>query len=415
MNQGFADDKVTSDELQTIMDDYNRMFGTAFTTENFSAYYDDINLRMKKKKPDMEPLDLLLVVGMFLTGFDAKKLNTLYVDKNLEYHGLLQAFSRTNRVLNEKKRFGKVVCFRDLKDNVDAAIKLFSNNQPNEFIIREPFEEVKKELNNLTIEFLKKYPKPQYIDTLQSELDKRDFVLAFREIIKKQAEIQIYEDYNTNDPDLYMTEQEFADFKSKYLDITVGVINPPVDATTMAAEGEIPYNDESGLENIDFCLELLHSDVINVAYILELIANLNPDEEDYDKKRQDILDTMIKDAVMRNKSKLIDDFIRENVDNDKAGFQQAKADGSMDLESRLNEYIATSRNNAVHSLAVFEGIEEEALTKFISEYDYLHREKPEIIQKAIRAKKGLKLMERSMMLKRIIERLREIINTYNWD
>jgi len=308
-----------------------------------------------------------------------------------------------------------VVCFRDLKDNVDAAIKLFSNNQPNEFIIREPFEEVKKELNNLTIEFLKKYPKPQYIDTLQSELDKRDFVLAFREIIKKQAEIQIYEDYNTNDPDLYMTEQEFADFKSKYLDITVGIINPPVDATTMAAEGEIPYNDESGLEDIDFCLELLHSDVINVAYILELIANLNPDEEDYDKKRQNILDTMIKDAVMRNKSKLIDDFIRENVDNDKAGFQQAKADGSMDLESRLNEYIATSRNNAVHSLAVFEGIEEEALTKFISEYDYLHREKPEIIQKAIRAKKGLKLMERSMMLKRIIERLREIINTYNWD
>ena len=173
MNQGFADDKVTSDELQAIMDDYNEMFNTAFTTENFSAYYDDINLRMKKKKPDMEPLDLLLVVGMFLTGFDAKKLNTLYVDKNLEYHGLLQAFSRTNRVLNEKKRFGKVVCFRDLKENVDAAIKLFSNNQPNEFIIREPFEEVKKELNNLTIEFLKKYPKPQYIDTLQSELDKR--------------------------------------------------------------------------------------------------------------------------------------------------------------------------------------------------------------------------------------------------
>ena len=415
MNQGFADNNVVSDELQAIMDDYNNMFGTAFTTENFSAYYDDINLRMKKKKPDMEPLDLLLVVGMFLTGFDAKKLNTLYVDKNLEFHGLLQAFSRTNRVLNEKKRFGKVVCFRDLKDNVDAAIKLFSNNQPNEFIIREPFEEVKKELNELTFEFLRKYPMPQSVDMLQSELDKRDFVLAFREIIKKHAEIQIYEDYSANDPDLYMTEQEFSDFKSKYLDITVGVINPPADTPTMVAEGEIPYNDESGLEDIDFCLELLHSDVINVAYILELIANLNPDEEDYDKKRQDILDTMIKDAVMRNKSKLIDDFIRENVDNDKAGFQQAKADGSMDLESRLNEYISNSRSNAVHNLALMEGIDEEALTKFLSEYDYLHREKPEIIQKAIRAKKGLKLLERSTMLKRVIEQLREIINTYNWD
>ena len=118
---------------------------------------------------------------------------------------------------------------------------------------------------------------------------------------------------------------------------------------------------------------------------------------------------------MRNKSKLIDDFIRENVDNDKAGFQQAKADGSMDLESKLNDYIATSRSNAVHSLAVSEGIDEEALTMFLSEYDYLHREKPEIIQKAIRAKKGLRLLERSTMLKRIVEQLREIINTYNWD
>ena len=86
MNQGYANDKVTADELQVIMNDYNNTFGTSFTTDNFSAYYDDINLRMKKKKKDMEPLDLLLVVGMFLTGFDAKKLNTLYVDKNLEYH-----------------------------------------------------------------------------------------------------------------------------------------------------------------------------------------------------------------------------------------------------------------------------------------------------------------------------------------
>ena len=111
------------DELQTIMDDYNNMFGTAFTTENFRAYYDDINLRMKKKKADMKPLDLCLVVGMFLTGFDSKKLNTLYVDKNMEYHGLLQAFSRTIRVLNEKKRFGIIVCFRDLKNNVDTSIK----------------------------------------------------------------------------------------------------------------------------------------------------------------------------------------------------------------------------------------------------------------------------------------------------
>ena len=415
MNQGFENEKVTSDELQCIMDDYNEMFGTAFSTENFSAYYDDINLRMKKKKADMEPLDLLLVVGMFLTGFDAKKLNTLYVDKNLEYHGLLQAFSRTNRVLNEKKRFGKVICFRELKTNVDAAIKLFSNNQPNEFIIREPYENVKKELNELAIKFKEKYPNVQIIDTLQSEYEKRDFVLAFREIIKKHAEIQIYEDFEPSDSDFILTEQEFADFKSKYLDITVGVINPPASSTAIAGEPQLPYGNESMLEDIDFCLDLLHSDVINVAYILELIAELNPDEDNYQQKRQAILDTMIKDAVMRSKSKLIDDFIRENVDNDKDGFQQAKADGSMDLESRLTNYISMARSRAIHDLATIEGIDEEALTKYISEYDFLQREKPEIIKNAIKAKKGLKLMERTTMLKRVVSQLRDIINTFNWE
>ena len=297
---------------------------------------------------------------------------------------------------------------------MDAAIKLFSNNQPNEFIIRPPFEQTKKELNELTIAFLKKYPKPQYIDTLKSEYEKRDFVLAFREVIKKHAEIQIYEDFDPADPDLYMSEQEFVDFKSKYLDLTVGFINPPAQ-TSMAAEDAASYGNDQTMEDIDFCLELLHSDVINVAYILELIADLNPDESDYQEKRQHILDTMIKDAVMRNKSKLIDDFIRENVDEDKAGFQQAKADGSMDLESRLNNYITTARNNAIHDLALDEGIDEEALTKYMSEYNFLQREKPEIIMKAIKAKKGLKLMERTTMLRRILDQLREIINTFNWD
>lgn len=96
----------------------------------------------------MKPLDLCLVVGMFLTGFDSKKLNTLYVDKNLEYHGLLQAFSRTNRVLNEKKRFGKIVCFRDLKSNVDTAIRLFSNSNNPEEIVRPPFEDVKRNISS---------------------------------------------------------------------------------------------------------------------------------------------------------------------------------------------------------------------------------------------------------------------------
>ena len=404
-----------ADELQAIMDDYNNMFGTAFTTENFRAYYDDINLRMKKKKADMKPLDLCLVVGMFLTGFDSKKLNTLYVDKNMEYHGLLQAFSRTNRVLNEKKRFGKIVCFRDLKNNVDTSIKLFSNSDNPEDIVRPPFEDVKKEYKCLATEFLKKYPTPSSIDFLQSENDKKNFVLAFRDIIRKHAEIQIYEDYSEDAEDLGMTEQQFNDYKSKYLDITVGFIEPPV-IPSVVAEDPVPYGNSQGLEDIDFCLELLHSDIINVAYILELIAELDPYSNDYSEKRQHIIDTMIKDAGMRGKAKLIDGFIRKNVDEDKENFMsgRSKADGTSELEERLNQYIVSERNKAVKDLSDDEQIPTEVLNLYIKEYDYLQKEQPEIIQKALK-EKHLGLIKTRKALTRIMERLRNIIRTFNWE
>ena len=404
-----------ADELQAIMDDYNNMFGTAFTTENFRAYYDDINLRMKKKKAEMKPLDLCLVVGMFLTGFDSKKLNTLYVDKNMEYHGLLQAFSRTNRVLNEKKRFGKIVCFRDLKNNVDTSIKLFSNSDNPEDIVRPPFEDVKKEYKCLATEFLKKYPTPGSIDFLQSENDKKNFVLAFRDIIRKHAEIQIYEDYSEDAEDLGMTEQQFNDYKSKYLDITVGFIEPPV-IPSVVAEDPVPYGNSQGLEDIDFCLELLHSDIINVAYILELIAELDPYSNDYSEKRQHIIDTMIKDAGMRGKAKLIDGFIRKNVDEDKENFMsgRSKADGTSELEEHLNQYIVSERNKAVNDLADDEQISAEVLNIYIKEYDYLQKEQPEIIQKALK-EKHLGLIKTRKALTRIMERLRNIIRTFNWE
>ena len=373
MNTGqFANQSTgEADELQAIMDDYNEMFGTAFTTENFRAYYDDINLRMKKKRADMKPLDLCLVVGMFLTGFDSKKLNTLYVDKNLEYHGLLQAFSRTNRVLNEKKRFGKIICFRDLKNNVDTAIKLFSNSNNPEDIVRPPFEEVNRQYRQLAIDFLQKYPEPGSIDLLQSEKDKKDFVLAFREIIRKHAEIQIYEDYS---------------------------------------------DEAEGLEDIDFCLELLHSDIINVAYILELIANLDPYSNDYPERRKNIIDTMIKDAEMRSKAKLIDGFIQKNVDEDKENFmiQRQKADGTSELEERLNRYISTEREKAVNSLAQDEGLSSEVLNHYLKEYDYLQKEQPEIIQQALK-EKHLGLIKTRKALTRIMDRLGSIIRTFSWD
>ena len=426
MNTGgyVSDSTGEADELQAIMDDYNDMYGTSFTTENFRAYYDDINLRMKKKKADMKPLDLCLVVGMFLTGFDSKKLNTLYVDKNMEYHGLLQAFSRTNRVLNEKKRFGKVVCFRDLKSKVDESIKLFSNGNPIEDIIRPPFEYVKKEYQELTKGFLLRYPDPHSVDYLQSENDKKRFILAFRDIIKKHAEIQIYDEFEEDAPDLGMTEQQFMDFRSKYLDIyetfaARGTEQPtgyqmPEDEPTMVGEPGLDEDDTTGLGDVDFCLELLHSDIINVAYILELIADLDPYSGDYEERRKSIIDTMIKDAELRSKAKLIDGFIRKNIDDDRDSFmaRKQKADGTSDLEERLNNYIVTERNNAVNALAKEEDLDASVLNHYLSEYDYLQKEQPEIIQEALK-EKHLGLIKKRKALTRILDRLRSIIRTFS--
>lgn len=151
-----------------------------------------------------------------------------------------------------------------------------------------------------------------------------------------------------------------------------------------------------------------------MAYILALIKDLNPESENYEAKRQHILDTMIRDAAMRNKTKLIDGFIKQNVDNDKPGFIKAKDDGTIDLESRLNDYISKAKSRAIEDLASEEGLEEESLQNFIEQYDYLQREKTEILEDAIMKKKvGLK--ERRNILKRVLGKLRTIIDTFSWD
>ena len=157
-------------------------------------------------------------------------------------------------------------------------------------------------------------------------------------------------------------------------------------------------------------------DIINVAYILELIAELDPYSEDYSEKRQHILDTMIKDAGMRGKAKLIDGFIQKNVDEDKENFMNGrnKADGTNELEERLNQYIVSERNKAVCDLADEEQISADVLNLYMKEYDYLQKEQPEIIQKALK-EKHLGLIKTRKALTRIMERLRNIIRTFNWE
>ena len=319
-----------------------------------------------------------------------------------------------------------MVCFRDLKSKVDESIKLFSNGNPIEYIVRPPFDDVKTHYQELTKDFLEHYPEPHYVDYLQSENDKKQFILAFRDIIKKHAEIQVYDEFEEDDPDLGMTEQEFMDFRSKYLDIYDTFAAKPTeqpsgyktqeDESGMASEPDPSENDATGLGDIDFCLELLHSDIINVAYILELIADLNPYSEDYSEKRKHIIDTMIKDAELRSKAKLIDGFIQKNVDDDRDNFmaRKQKADGTSDLEERLNNYIVTERNNAVNTLAKDEDLDASVLNHYLSEYDYLQKEQPEIIQEALK-EKHLGLIKRRKTLTRILDKLRSIIRTFSWE
>ena len=126
------------DKLEGYISDYNQMFGTKFSTrdsQSFYNYYNDISKKVKHRE-----IDILLVVNMFLTGFDSPMLNTLYVDKNLKYHGFIQAFSRTNRIVNEKKSQGNIVCFRNLKKNTDDAIALFSNKDAKDIILMQPYD-----------------------------------------------------------------------------------------------------------------------------------------------------------------------------------------------------------------------------------------------------------------------------------
>src|SRR6185312_12585822 len=244
------------DKLEAFIGDYNSLFNTKFTTkdsQSFYNYYNDIARRAKNKE-----LDLLLVVNMFLTGFDSPGLNTLFVDKNLRYHGLIQAYSRTNRILNEMKSQGNIVAFRNLKAATDEAITLFANKNAIEEVIVEPLE-VTVEKFNEGVEHLKAIaPTVSSVDDLVDEEAELRFIKAFRNLMRINNQLVTFADYDFTQ--LAITGQEFEDYKSKYLDLYDKV------RTTTAKEKV------SILDDVDFEVELIHRDEINVRYILQLLA-----------------------------------------------------------------------------------------------------------------------------------------------
>jgi len=249
---GYKINLHSREKLEEFIGDYNKLFGDNFTTrdsQSFYNYFNDVSKKVKERK-----IDILLVVNMFLTGFDSPTLNTMYVDKNLRYHGLIQAYSRTNRILNEQKSQGNIVAFRNLKSRTDEAITLFSNKEAIEVIIMKPYEDYAVKFDEAFDHLIALTPTLESVDELVSEDDELEFIKAFRDLMRIKNILASFSDFKWED--LEMTEQQFEDYKSKYLDL--------YDKVKRGHEKE----KVSILEDVDFELELIHRDEINVSYII---------------------------------------------------------------------------------------------------------------------------------------------------
>ena len=377
----------TRDKLESYITDYNAMFGTNFTTKDsksFYNYYRDIATRVKNRE-----VDILLVVNMFLTGFDSPTLNTLYVDKNLRYHGLLQAYSRTNRILNEQKSQGNIVVFRNLKKATDDAIALFSNKDAQEIIFMHPYEVYLEEFNNALAEMQKLTPTPDDVDILHGEEQELQFVTNFRELIRIRNVLLSFADFKFDDTN--MTAQTFEDFKSKYLDI--------YDKVRSDHEKE----KVSILEDVDFELELIRRDEINVDYIIRLLAQLvGASEEQKAKILGGIQNTLAGDAVLRSKRELIEKFIAKNIPD------ITDAD---DVAGEFDTFWSAERAKAFEAMCVEEGLMNDQLQKLINDYLFTGR-KPRRNELAATLKEKPKILERDSVITKISKKLNNFIETF---
>lgn len=380
--------KHSREKLDEFIWDYNKTFWTKFSTKDttdFYNYYNDIAKKVKERQ-----IDILLVVNMFLTWFDSKTLNTLYVDKNLRYHWLVQAFSRTNRILNEQKSQGNIVCFRNLKQNVDDAIALFSNKEAKEIILIESFETYVKYFNNALEKLILIAPSIESVDWLISEEEQFEFVKAFRDLLRLKNILETFVDFSFDK--LEIDEQTFEDYKSKYLDIYRKV------------KIDNEKNKVSILDDVDFELELLATDIINVDYILKLLWNiLDSSDENYKLKlKEQVLRTVSSDPKMMSKRDLIERFIEENLWN---------INDSSNLSNEFDKFMIIQKSKEFEKMCKEEDIDSARFAKLIN--DYLYTEKmplKEEIAETLNYKP--KLLERKNVIERIKNKLVEFINIF---
>ena len=340
-------DEHSRDALERIIQDYNKMYQTNYDTNTFSAYANDL---MKKIKTSQ--VDIVIVVGMMLTGFDAKVLNTLYIDKNLEYHNLLQAYSRTNRVEHTTKPFGNIICYRNLKENTDNAIRLFSQTDNIDDVLTHDLASYLKEMQDAINELTQIAPKAQNVDDLQTEEEQRDFVLAFRRVSRLQNVLSNFIEFDFDKDITNMSTQDFMDYKSKYFTIYENLKN------------DTSKEKASILNDIDFCIELVATDRINTTYIMNLIRNI--ERNDIIKQQTEInhIKKELKnsdDMKLRYKIDLIENFLDEVV---------PKLNPDSSIDDAYNDFETHERTKEINNFAKKHELDTEVLQNEISEYEY---------------------------------------------
>lgn len=332
------------DKLESYIGDYNEMFGTSYSTkdsDSFYNYYRNIADRVKARE-----IDILLVVNMFLTGFDSKTLNTLYVDKNLRYHGLLQAYSRTNRILNETKSQGNIVVFRNLKKATDEALELFANKNAREDIFLEPYEDYVSKFNEKLSGLYELVATPADVDDLVDEEQELKFVQNFRELLRLKNVLVSFADFDFSH--IEIDEQTFENFKGKYLDIYDKV------------KHEQSKEKVSILEEVDFELELVRRDEVNVTYILGLISRMvGADEEKQREIKKTITDTLASDAKLRSKRELIERFIQSNL---------PEITDASSVETEFAEFVSEEQIKTFRAMCEEEGLDSEKTQSLLDRY-----------------------------------------------
>lgn len=326
-------DASSRDFLEDAIQDYNGLFGTSYDTseDKFQNYYKDLSLRLKNRE-----IDLVIVVNMFLTGFDATTLNTLWVDKNLRSHGLIQAFSRTNRILNSVKTYGNIVTFRDLEEETNDAIALFGNKDARGIVVLKPYAEYYGEYAEMVTELLGTYP-PGHL--VEGEAAQKAFIALFGAILRLQNILVSFDDFTGNE---ILTERQGQDYRSIYLDLYADF------------RKDKDSEKESINDDIVFEIELIKQVEINVDYILMLVQK-------YRNERGDGDDTEVRAAIsravdaspsLRNKKDLIEAFV-----------DSVSVDGEVDEEWRA--FIAARREAELTTIIETESLRPEETRAFV--------------------------------------------------